>query len=149
MKNSKTILYRGKKKSTGEWVFGYLYKIELPNGLATMILTGDKCGVELFDDERHDYDLGFKLDVDMFLVDEETVGQFVCLDCKNNYIFEGDIVRTRVTNNRFKKNPRFENLVVTYEEKHGQWSNGRIGLFYPLRMEVIGNIFDNKELLEK
>ena len=88
MENNRINLYRGKTKNTGKWVYGYLYQIELPNGLATMILSGDKCGVELFDDERRDYDLGFKMDVDMFIVDKETVGQFVCLDCNCSTLHE-------------------------------------------------------------
>ena len=35
------IKFRGKRIDNKEWVYGYLYKLPLPNGEACMILTQD------------------------------------------------------------------------------------------------------------
>lgn len=121
---NREILFRGKRLDNGQWVYG---GIRIVQGRYYII-------------PEDSNPFGFE-------VDPATVGQFVCLDCKGNNLFEDDIVKTRVTNARFKKNPRFENLVISYQEKYGMWENGRWGTFYPQRMEVIGNIHDNPEFL--
>ena len=144
MKNERNILFRGKNKNTGEWVFGYYVHFTdcTRNREAHLIFTGFSDSLPKITGGGYDFtESGCE-------VDPKTVGQFICRDCNGNNLFEDDIVRTRVTNNRFKKNPRFENLVVSYNEKYGRWDNGRIGMFYPSRMEVIGNIFDTPELLK-
>lgn len=82
-------------------------------------------------------------------IDKETLGQFTGVkDINGREIYEGDIVRVRVTNDRFKKNPRFRNGVVKFCKHDGGWENGCYYRFIPERMEVIGNIHDNPELME-
>lgn len=82
-------------------------------------------------------------------IDKETVGQFTGMaDINGRQIYEGDIVRVRVSNDRFKKNPRFRNGVVAFCEYDGGWTNGCYFRFLPQRMEVIGNIHDNPELMQ-
>lgn len=139
------MLFRGQRLDNDQWVYGQHFTLTIDGKEAHFILA--KTESEVCSDIPKDT-ISFLLNQDIFLVKPQTVGQFVCLDCKGNNLFEGDIVRTRVTNDRFKKNPRFENLVVSYDEKYGRWTNGRIGMFYPSRMEVIGNIFDTPELLK-
>lgn len=142
--NRRKILFRGKRLDNGEWVYGYYVHFNdyLRDREIHLIFTGDA------DSMPNNFGKGYDFIGEHYEVDPKTVGQFVCLDCKGNNLFEDDIVKTRVTNGRFKKNPRFENLVVSYNEKYGKWENGWFGTFYPERMEVIGNVFDTPELLK-
>ena len=109
----------------GQWVYGEPHTIDCPTP------------------HIHTVDVGKQP------IDKETVGQFTGMaDINGRQIYEGDIVRVRVSNDRFKKNPRFRNGVVTFCEYDGGWTNGCYFRFLPQRMEVIGNIHDNPELME-
>lgn len=143
MKDNRKILFRGKDKATGEWVYGYYVHFTdyLREREIHLIFSGSADSMPT--------GTGYDFSGEHWEVDPNTIGQFVCLDCKGNNLFEDDIVKTRVSNGRFKKNPRFENLVISYNEKYGRWENGWMGTFYPQRMEVVGNVFDDAELLKK
>ena len=120
------ILFRGKRVDNGEWVSGYYVRI---NGKEHRIYTGyaeTDCG-ESFPD--------------YYMVDADTIGQGTNIADKNGIqICEGDILITHG-----------ETLVV----KHNDWT-GHINavdkndVTYPFLsdMVVIGNIYDNADLLE-
>jgi uncharacterized phage protein (TIGR01671 family) len=131
------ILFRGKRVDNGEWVEGFLVIAE-----------------DTFkpDDEKTCFIL--EADVSYFghgefsgveRVDPETVGQFTGLTDKNGKkIFEGDIVTM----------PAYaggKHKAVVYF-KSGKFavdgSNYSFKDIAPKRMEVIGNIHDNLELLK-
>lgn len=143
----RTSKYRGKDVKTGEWKYGHLITLNVNDKTAYLIITDDYAVV---DKELKPWEIAFFLNVDIFMVDPNTVGQFTgLLDKNGKEIYEGDIVNVRVTNDRFKKNPRFRNGVVTFCEYDGGWMVGCYYRFLPKRMEVIGNIQDNSELLRR
>lgn len=139
------ILFRGKhfhtsrknKNLNGTWVYGYL------------------C------DKR--YINSPELEGEMF-VDQETIGQYTGLKDKNGKrIFEGDICKTHYAN--AKRNEFIETIVFdsgrfcAFHLKDGckSWAGIYNGVphlrvdksVYMDEIEVIGNIFDNPELIEE
>lgn len=82
-------------------------------------------------------------------IDHNTVGQFTGLHDKNGKeIYEGDIVRTLVSRLNATKNKKYRNFVIRYDAPHF-WNGYDSILMRPMYMEVIGNIYDNPELLNK
>ncbi len=148
------ILFRGKAlskhgvlKQNNGWVYGVPVPVEI-NTCETKRVEIVKC---------HGYD---ELDYYELLseddeVDPETVGQWTGLVDKNGKkIFEGDYVRYRdLTTNQEKID------LVEWNETHASFirlHKSLLGLQYlyidealSARCEVIGNIWDNPELLEK
>lgn len=139
------ILFRGKRKDNGEWIYGYYCVF---NGMIHCIYTSyaeTDCG-----DIYPDY----------YEVDPETVGQYTGHTDKNGVkIFEGDIVKgTAYSATRI-------GVIVWIDEissfgvRHvnapnpAAWENSSIlrcvslGKTDEFAAEVIGNIYDNPELL--
>ena len=121
-------LFRGKRKDTGEWTEGYLFKI----WDRTFLLWG------MTNDHPN-----------MIEVIPETVSQFISLtDRYEKKIFEGDIVNIITGINGYKSTYHSTIQEVKYIADSG------IAVFRPfdnsdiVEIEVIGNIYDNKELLE-
>ena len=127
---NREILFRGKRVDNGEWIYGYLIFSE-----------------DYIFDYSERIDIPYVIPIDNFnlkdyreyRVDENTIGQYTGLKDKNgNKIFEGDMLKS-------------------YYDKPGivKWNN-EIGAFQVkgipsqtmkrcYQMEVIGNIFDEKE----
>ena len=131
---NREILFRGKRIDNDEWAEGYLFKI----WNRTFLLWGMTSDVP-----------------NMVEVNPETVGQFTGLTDKNSKkIFEGDIVRYEtIAHNGYDGIYK-----VVFEDRNGC---GYFGVAYSdietcvfcystpaSQMEVIGNIYDNKELLQ-
>ena len=126
------IIFRGKRTDNGEWVEGYyLHQREsLTDKNACYIAANNGYGFNYIS------------------VDPSTAGQYTGLTDKNGRkIFEGDIVRYGDTIHR-----------VVFEQRSGTAYFGLVysqietlpfGHYQDLKqIEVIGNIYDNPELLE-
>ena len=134
------ILFRG-RISKNEWVYGLPIEGEplMGGGKETRIVT--KPGLSYYDGVLMTYG-------ECVEVDPDTVGQFTGLTDRNGVkIFEGDIVRYGDTIHR-----------VVFEQRNGTAYFGLVyaacetlpfGHYQDLKqIEVIGNIYDNPELLE-
>ena len=129
----RNIQFRGKKKDNGEWVYGYYSPVYLP----------------IFDNQVDFINEGGYRAIE---IDENTVGQSTGLNDKNGVeIYEKDIVETNI----YYANLRVKGICEFRDGSFGVvWKRGDVETFTPFsafansEFEVIGNIFDNPELLE-
>lgn len=127
------ILFRGKWIGNNEWVEGFY----VASCASIVHPYSYKDGIHYIRTIPHNM---------KYYVDPETICQYTGLTDKNGRkIFEGDIVRCGGM------------LVVKWDEKFAGWCITKEGWLYnhffgeafePIDCEVIGNIFDNQELLE-
>ena len=129
------ILFRGKRIDNGEWVDGNLF---VPDEI-----THRKAPTELL--------VGTNVVRISYEVDPSTVGQYTGLTDKNGKrIFEGDILEHHAQGDIIVNRG-----VVNWDEKNARWAhqlNTMNPCFYmhnPKSVEVIGNIYDNPELLKE
>lgn len=120
---TREILFRGKRIDNGEWVEGNLFIPDIPN-TPTQICIGTNV-------VRITYDIV-----------PETVGQFTGLTDKNGKkIFEGDIF-AHPNNNKYRYVVYWENETASFG-----WFNGDGTGFDNKEIEIIGNFYDNPELM--
>ena len=140
------ILFRGKRLQGGEWVEGYLFKRDINkkervSGKATLIFTPD-CDTFITVPECHN----------SFMVVSDTVGQYTGLKDKNGKrIFEGDIAKVLQGKDKDIAYVGFENGAFMLYPKTGNIYERTLWEYWynDWDVEVVGNITDNPELLEK
>lgn len=147
MNNMRKILFKAKRKDNGKWVEGYLMD---ENYINVPFDDYDACG--RFDDPIE--------------IDPDTICQFTGLTDKNDKkIWENDILRY---SHEYEGSPflkegedvKYRVGAVFWSEWRGSWAvcgrgkkkciNNDVFKYNrnPNRTEVIGNVFDNPELLE-
>ena len=140
------ILFRGKRLQGGDWVEGYFFtsdinKRERESGKATLIFTPN-CDTFIMVPECHN----------SFMVVSDTVGQYTGLTDKNGKrIFEGDIAKVLQGKDKDIAYVGFENGAFMLYPKTGNIYERTLWSYWynDWDVEVIGNITDNPELLEK
>lgn len=118
------ILFRGKRVDNGEWAYGsYVHIVQY------------KGSTDYIADEEPD----------QYVVIPETVGQYTWLTDKNGVkIFEGDIIHGNLGNFVVRWSDNISGFVTGEKERtHPCMNCGAMK-----RYEVIGNIYDNPELME-
>ena len=134
----RTIKFRGKRLDNDEWVYGFLYQLELLpyGGLGTMILTDDD---NFESDAIIPFNLAFRKGVDLFMVDPDTVGQFTGLhDVDGKEIYEGDLLMSHENGEVFE---------VVYDAPRFCFKDNDFGfrfLNHPEFFGVCGNVFDEQ-----
>lgn len=127
------IKFRAKSKKTGEWLYGDL----LHNRGAVFIAPVDVENPLMADD---------------YEIDESTIGEYTGLkDDLLNEIYEGDILK--VTCYNAKLIVKSVNAIVTFDcgtfrLKLGNRNAMLLDTYVDNGIELVGNIYDNKELLE-
>lgn len=127
-------LFKGKRKANGQWIHGDLL---LRHNVVGKPLD---CYIKpLYDDTE-------------YLVDLDTIGRYVGISDKNNIkIFEHDIVKTkygRLCKVVWLSSPCHQGWdLIGIEDEHP--APGVHDLWYREHLEVVGNVYDNQELLEE
>lgn len=143
----RTIKFRGQRIDNGEWVYGFLYMLPLPTGVGCMILTTDNTHED--NSIEPEYHLAFTLWVDLFPVKPETVGQYTEQKDKNSReIYDGDILRD-IDGLKRVGDEWIDNVhIIPVEYKEARFNISSLSKVTEYT-EVIGNIYDNPELLNK
>ena len=133
------IKFRGKDKLTNQWVYGYFVGI---SGEDAIIISANQVN----------YDLGCIGVSECHYCDIKTIGQFTGLTDKNGKkIFEGDILKDdwgKIFEVIFTTSScgfMVECIIAPSEFETGRY---RIGDVWCNTISVIGNIYDNPELLK-
>lgn len=130
----KEILFRGKRVDNGEWVEGDLLR------------SRGKCYIHMHTDP-FDYLGELSGFIKMYEVEPHTVRQYTGLKDKNGKkIFEGDIIEYEKDGATYEIIFVKENGITKFCSKF--IPDGSLGYINEDRDKVIGNIYDNPELLE-
>ena len=142
------IKFRGKEVDTGKWVYGGLFKEPAPPQCFEKTLE-DKYWI-VYPDPRYMSDWNLPYQMVRTDVEKETIGQYTGLKDKNGKeIYEGDIVKIDIDRAYVKWNEKYGYFQLIPIEDY-YFDSDVIGqaLEY-VDLEVIGNIYDNKNLLEE
>lgn len=138
---NREIKFRGKMIPENEWIFGTILRIPAPPVCFGKSET-DKYYIQ-FPDPRYMPDWNMPYKMVQGEVNPETIGQYTGLHDKNGKeIYEGDILKG--TFYGFPM-PEYDYVFQIYwdEKEKGFMAS----YFEPSECEVIGNIYDNPELL--
>jgi YopX protein len=118
----RTIKVRGQLADSGEWE--YIYLLSSPDKTTAAVM------YEVF----------------TYGVNPKTVGQFIGLhDCEGNEIYEGDIV---MVDNTLACEVSWNNSIAAYcLMRNGEMYHGVFPI-YPKLIRLVGNIYDNPELIQ-
>ena len=133
------IKFRGRKKNNGEWVYGFYSKNTEGRSFILLDIL-----VAPFDNPSTQ-----KPSMIAYEVDPDTVGQYIELRDKNNKeIYEGDIVKVNTGINIRVRNVIFANGMFCIRGESSLLPLGRHSMESAPAVEIIGNIYENPELIK-
>lgn len=137
------ILFKAKRKDNGEWIEGSLIDLDIDSGYCYIVQPYKKASI---------LPIIFLITDRMKLVDPETLCQFTGLCDKNGKrIWENDVVWLVCDGKEHIYQIVWDNSELDFKATKGEENYGT-NYEYLLccdEIEVIGNIFDNKELLQE
>ena len=141
---NREIKFRGKMIPGNEWIFGTILRIPAPPVCFGKSET-DKYYIQ-FPDPRYMPDWNMPYKMVQGEVNPDTIGQYTDLHDKNGKeIYEGDIVKIKYRDEDIGK-VIYEHNGFSIDVTNMNKNYGRVS-FVNNFMEVIGNIYDNPELL--
>ena len=148
---TREIKFRG-KDIHGEWHYGYLFRGY--DGLESYSLILDGKIFDCDNDMPDKYSVCF-CENEVAVVRSDTIGQYTGLTDKNGKeIYEGDILASEGKVIGWVQGGVrgycYDVIYIDHPQWEKRWSlYGTVVNDYPGKLEVIGNIYDNRELLEK
>lgn len=137
------ILFKAKRIDNGEWVEGSLIDLDIDSGYCYIVPPYKKASI---------LPINFLITDRMKLVDSKTLCQFTGLCDKNGKrIWENDVVWLVCDGKEHIYQIVWDNSELDFKATKGEENYGT-NYEYLLccdEIEVIGNIFDNKELLQE
>lgn len=132
------IIFRGRRVDNGEWAYGYLVE-------ATNVIT-DKKETFIFEQDATYFTHGeFACS---FEVKPETVGQYTgVIDKNGKKVFEGDVVEYAGSCGEIVFVERRGAFMSRERDMYCEWLSN-LPQYGTGIVEIIGNIYDNKEILE-
>lgn len=159
------ILFRAKRIDNGEWVEGFYSQLPKPSLGATIITNGDLCAEDVADyiivnqcKQHSNFSNAFPLEVvecEYYEIDPETLCQYTGKsDEDGKKIFEGDIVGfidLYSTESGYSESSCLGEVVWSEEECCFHVTNRLSAESWEVLDEckVVGNVFDNKEILDE
>lgn len=129
------ILFRGKKMSDGKWVYGDYHKFTcttssaIPTTTHYIMGTGASSKVQIW-------------------VDPATVGQYTGKDdVRRQKIFDGDILEIRYGTEKYNGLVKYDTYGAKFIIVSDCGTSSFDDLLWDVKIQVIGNIYDNQELL--
>lgn len=137
------ILFKAKQIDNGEWIEGSLIDLDIDSGYCYIVPPYKKASI---------LPINFLITDRMKLVDSKTLCQFTGLTDKNGKrIWESDVVWLVYDGEEHIYQIVWDNSELDFKATNGEENYGS-NFEYLLccdEIEVIGNIFDNKELLQE
>lgn len=125
---NREILFRGKRIDNGEWIVGYYFVV---GGISCILPEG--------------YSLN-----GMVAVAPSTIGQYTGKDdVRHQKIFGGDILEIRYGTEKYNGLVKYDTYGAKFIIACNRGTSSFDDLLWDVEIQVIGNIHDNPELLEK